>query len=660
MRNDNFNRKELEENGWIVVDFEKDSNDESANQVAKHKRGATTDVQDALAQAAADEHTADASDTGYLYVIDAAEAIADFRRRAREAEDASAAAVSDEDDQYVIADEVAMADIRRRARETEDESAAAVASDERYLYVISDEEAMADFQRHAQDGGNNRPQLSDEGSQAGQNVFQREKLICDIFPELTPDNYDKASSATSAFSRSNPFYSKPKLPLKITDDKLSPFMLAKLLQQEMPFATMNGQLCLYCAPAFRLYDERQLLAECRRRLGDEVFESYGWRNITDAFKFLPSDPKLPDLSGYTGQNRPLFVFRNGVVTKRPKELRPATKQDVVFAFCDSDYHHERRKEQQGVMDDYLDFLANGDQELVELIWAVIGAVISQDTTFKKAFFFFGLTQTGKSVLGRLLSMLIGEDYLTSIPIGRFTQTFQLSEMQGKLANIMMDDSSNRLQDTSIFKSLTSGGLDSVNASVKYSRDVRLRADTIKLVFGFNTLPELNTKEDLEPFFERIIIIPCMNQVPKDKRDEHLIDKLLAEKDYILFRAMKAFLQVKENKNIFPHSEASEVALQEYKNKYFCSAARTMSIDQCVKDFVDQRCVLNPNMRTHGVNLYEAYRNFAYEWDYPFFNQETISICIKSLFQLEKSKFRLNGPPLHGFIGIGLVELPNDN
>lgn len=437
-------------------------------------------------------------------------------------------------------------------------------------------------------------------------------------------------------------------------------MLAKLLQQEMPFATMNGQLCLYCAPAFRLYDENRLLIECRRRLGDGVFESYGWRNITDVFKFLPSDPKLPDLSGYIGRKRPLFVFRNGVVTKRPKELRPATPQDVVFAFCDCDYHHERRKVQQGVMDGYLDFLANSDQELVELIWAVIGAVISQDTTFKKAFFFFGLTQTGKSVLGKLLSMLIGEDYLASIPIGRFGQTFQLSEMQGKLANIMMDDSSNRFQDTSLFKSLTSGGLDSINASVKYSRDVRLRADTIKFVFGFNTLPELNTKEDLEPFFERIIIIPCMNQVPKDKRDERLIDKLWAEKDYILFRAMKAFLQVKENKNTFPYSEASETALQEYKNKYFRRAARTMSLEQCVRDFVKQRCVLDPDMRTHGVNLYEAYRNFAYEWDYPLFNQETISTCIKMLFQLEKSKFRLNGPPLHGLIGIGFAEHPSDN
>lgn len=494
----------------------------------------------------------------------------------------------------------------------------------------------------------------------GHNDSQQTTLICDIFPELTPDNYDRAGSGAGGTCRSNPFYSKPKLPLKTTDDKLSPFALAKLLQQEMPFATMNGQLCLYRAPAFRLYDERRLLTECRRHLGDDIFGSYGWRSIADAFKILPSDPKLLDLSGYTGRKRPLFVFRNGVVTKRPKELRPATQQDVVFAFCDCDYHHERRKEQQGVMDGYLNFLANGDQELVELIWAVIGAVISQDTTFKKAFFFFGLTQTGKSVLGKLLSMLIGEDYLTSIPLSRFGQTFQLSEMQGKLANIMMDDSSNRLQDTSIFKSLTSAGLDSINASVKYGRDVRLRADTIKLIFGFNTLPELSTREDLEPFFERVIIIPCINQVPKEKRDEHLIDKLLAEKDYILFRAMKTFLGVKENNNVFPHSSASESALQEYKSKYFCSAARMMSVDQCVRDFVKQRCVLDPAMRIHGASLYEAYRNFAYECDYPFFNPETISICIRSLFQLEKSKFRLNGSPLHGLIGIGLVERPSDN
>ena len=629
MKKKYINRKKLEQDGWIVVAAEEDCNDESAN-------------------------------TGYKAVDLGEEDMAESQRSALAAEDVPTAATHGKDYLYTVDFEEAIADSQRSGRVAEDVPAAAPHGKD-YLYTVDFEEAIADSQRRVREAERNRTQLSDENGQAEKNVSQRKKMIFDIIPELAPDNCGEIDNGASFFKRSHPFQNSRKQSLKTTDDKLSPFMLAKFLLKQMMFAAFYGQLCLYCAPAFRIYDTSKLVAECRKYLGDDVFKSYGWNGIIEAFKFLASDPDVVDISTLNHTSRPLFVFKNGVVSEKPKQIRPAAPEDFIFAFCNCEYKPARRKDNQGAMDRYLDFLADGDQELVELVWSVIGAVISQDTTFKKAFFFFGLTQTGKSVLGKLLSMIIGDDYLTSIPIGRFGRSFQLSEMQGKLANIVMDDSSDKLQDTSVFKSLTSGGLDSINANVKYGRDIRFRADTIKLVFGFNTLPELNPKEDLEPFFERLVIIPCMNQVPKDKRDEHLIRKLFAEKDYILFRAMKSFFQVKENGNIFPYSEASESALREYRDQYLCQDLRPISIGKCVREFVDQCCFLDSKTRSHSVKLYEAYCDFAYDHDYPLFDQDKVTRCIKDLFQLEKSKFRLNGPPLHGLIGVGLIlDLPDSN
>lgn len=61
----------------------------------------------------------------------------------------------------------------------------------------------------------------------------------------------------------------------------------------------------------------------------------------------------------------------------------------------------------------------------------------------------------------------------------------------------------------------------------------------------NRLPKFGG-DDGKWIYDRIMVVECPNVIPKDKQDKTLLDKLYAERDGIVYKAVKALQTVIAN------------------------------------------------------------------------------------------------------------------
>lgn len=74
-------------------------------------------------------------------------------------------------------------------------------------------------------------------------------------------------------------------------------------------------------------------------------------------------------------------------------------------------------------DDFIDSISGGDASLYTLIWEAIGYLLSNDTNAKVFFLFYGVKDSGKSLLGRTIEDLIGKQWVSNYKPFRFKQAF---------------------------------------------------------------------------------------------------------------------------------------------------------------------------------------------------------------------------------------------
>ena len=102
------------------------------------------------------------------------------------------------------------------------------------------------------------------------------------------------------------------------------------------------------------------------------------------------------------------------------------------------------------MDRFLYQIAGGDPVLIKRIWQVIGyCLVPQDNRAKRFFLFQGLGNTGKSVLGSLLSAFYEETAVGSVDAFRIGDRFSLSSLVNKALNISADLPSSALGDQAV-------------------------------------------------------------------------------------------------------------------------------------------------------------------------------------------------------------------
>ena len=189
--------------------------------------------------------------------------------------------------------------------------------------------------------------------------------------------------------------------------------------------------------------------------------------------------------------------------------------------------------------------AAGDRELFYYLKKAAGySVLSSDISEQKVFCLLGSGRNGKSLFINTLAEIAG-DYACKIEASllcknKFNEQHgdtakELYRMKGSRFVYSNEFSSSQTLNEGFIKAITDGGKISCRAMYKASTEY---TPTYKLWFSTNHMPNLQTMD--EGIRRRIVVIPFRLQIPEDRIDRTLPDKLRAEYDQIMLWLVEGY------------------------------------------------------------------------------------------------------------------------
>lgn len=333
-------------------------------------------------------------------------------------------------------------------------------------------------------------------------------------------------------------------------------LMAELLKKADCLSIIDNSLWVYNQKTgcFDNCNADDISAKLRMLLDEKDRLKVSSQEYKEAFNQLMISEELTSEEGFFA-NKPFVNCVNGVVDVRNGKLLPHSSSYKFKHYIRAKYNPEAKCKE------FLKFvrlITNEDDELIRLLQAVMGYVISHYNNAKTAFLFFGPTDTGKSVICKILAEIIGEDYVSHSDLADLHKQEFAASLFGMILNIAPDLKNGALKDVGFFKSLTSHN-DTISARLLYANPTKVKGET-KMLFCSNHLLSFDgtlDTGDIDAVFNRFIYFPFQNQsVPKEKDRKNLSSELLEEKDGIFTWAMEGLKNYIENGENFPYSKLS--------------------------------------------------------------------------------------------------------
>jgi P4 family phage/plasmid primase-like protien len=229
-------------------------------------------------------------------------------------------------------------------------------------------------------------------------------------------------------------------------------------------------------------------------------------------------------------------FQNGVLDINKMELLPHT--DEIFSAIQIPCNWSEKNIETPVFDKFLTTLTNGNKGNQRLLLEYIGAIISNiyGYRFKKCIFLVGESKSGKSVLLSLIRDLVGSNNTCPSVFSRISQPFGQNFVYMKRF-IFSDILSNTAEQIRRFNELINGD----TICVEF-----IERDPIDYQFQGLMMFEMRKLPDNKDFSDSALIIKCNNIIPKNEQDQHLLEKLFAEREGIIRKCVLAFREVLNN------------------------------------------------------------------------------------------------------------------
>lgn len=290
------------------------------------------------------------------------------------------------------------------------------------------------------------------------------------------------------------------------------------------------------------------------------------RKYTQVYKFLKTQlPFLPRL-----ESKNLIAVNNGVFNNKGKQLEIFNADYFITSKLATRYNKYAVSDYAPLRDTYFDVdkwflsIANGDEEIVKLLWEIVNEAVNPNHTREKMVILYGEGNNGKGTFQAMLTNLIGIENISTLTPHDFSGEFKLEMLLGKVCNIGDDISNKYLDDISNLMSIITGDPILINRKGKSVISAQLSLLTI---FSANRLPKIRNKS--QGAYRRFLIIPFnadFNGQVQDRRikEEYLKNKIVLE--YILYKALHLDFEK------FSSTSATDHMLEEYKedNDYLYS------------------------------------------------------------------------------------------
>lgn len=326
-------------------------------------------------------------------------------------------------------------------------------------------------------------------------------------------------------------------------------LLAKYVREHLDYILVrdNGKQGLlkyvYEDGVYRLYADNMLLGVIKQYIADYDEELVRMSKVNETLQHITTD------LNYVGQdelnaNENLINFQNGLLHVTATELNMIPHTPNVLSTIQIPCKWTGKPSPTPVFDSYMHTLTNGNAAVEQLLLEFIGACISniKGWRMKKALFLVGKGDTGKSQLKSLVEMLLGKGNFIGIDLKEIEARFGTGAVYGTRLAGSSDMSFLSVDELKTFKKLTGG--DSLYAEFKGQQAFEFTYSGL-LWFCMNRLPKFGG-DDGKWVYDRIMVVDCPNVIPKEKQDKQLLDKMYAERDGIVYKAVTALQTVIKN------------------------------------------------------------------------------------------------------------------
>lgn len=198
-----------------------------------------------------------------------------------------------------------------------------------------------------------------------------------------------------------------------------------------------------------------------------------------------------------------------------------------------------------------------DDEIVELLWGILGAIVRPHVRWKKsAWFYSEQGNNGKGTLCELMRNLVGAASCASIPIDDFGKEFLLEPLVRASAIIVDENDVGTFVDKAAnLKAIVTNDVISINRKHKVPISVQFWGFMVQCL---NELPRIKDKS--ESFYRRQLFVPFTKSFTGVERDYIKEDYL--SRPEVLRYVLKRVLHMNYHKLSEP--ETTKIVLAEYK------------------------------------------------------------------------------------------------
>lgn len=361
--------------------------------------------------------------------------------------------------------------------------------------------------------------------------------------------------------------------------------------------------------------------------------------VKEAQERLLQDPYV-QLRFIDDENSNYIRIQNGVFDVTTGHHEPNKVGEFSYAL-NFNYLPQNEREKP-IFDEYINSVfPEGKEVKRKLLLQILGYCLSDYTKAKAAFFFIGESNSGKSTMLELVKRILPEQMVTSIPLYRLENRFNLARLSEARINICPEISEKSLASADIFKMLTSN--ETVTAEHKGGKPFEFRLKCKSLNAG-NVLPDLKNGEGMAALINRMVILLFPVSIPQEEQDLELLDKLYVERDSIFSEALDELAELKKQKFHFVEPNDSD----KLKKQLFAQ-------DDAIKNFISERCVLQKGEKIYLRELYEAFNEYCEENLLDcLYTKTKFSQYLAQRPELVQKKMRIDGgKPLSGVEGIRL-------
>lgn len=347
-------------------------------------------------------------------------------------------------------------------------------------------------------------------------------------------------------------------------------------------------------------------------------------------------------------NSHILVFENGTLEVDTGYFRKNSPDDLATSALSINYDPDQEK--MPWTQHFLETIADGDDDLYELMLQVIGYILSNDVKAKSFFYLEGVGDAGKSRFCDLIASFFpvsGANKVARIALQDLGGKFALGNLVNAKLNISEDLPDSPLSPTTVSRIKMLSDANPLEAEAKYVQPFSFRP-LCKLLFASNH--PLRLKEYDAAFVNRVVYIPFLHPIPKDKQDKYILEKMQRELPALFNHAFKAY------KRLVAHGYTWAGAERFKPDISIANSGITIDKELVLKRFVRECCDFDDNYTTATGDLQAAYEQFCRQYTYLPIQGDRFSRELMAVLPSTVERVKI-GNQKRGFKGIGLKVPP---